>query len=279
MRKPIDLSIKFKPPKDSKVSRAYISSDGTLHLHDEKGIEVVPDELERVVSYKRSGKGPKVQAKSTIKNGNLSVNGLEELIKFESVFAIDTNTQSYDGRRLSVTAFMAFKFLPDLQGVRVEHEKSLNIYEFWGIPEEQNPEKLAILKVANDIVRSAGKQQPNICIITDCDLQSHDLVNEREIPIYKKNYLPTGFMIHYASTDTGSEAINKLIRFCDSQSKAYIKYLKSGEIKHSDLKVLEEETAVQYRYMFRTDVDLVNPVVKGISIQPGTKAVLYGIKD
>jgi hypothetical protein len=69
------------------------------------------------------------------------------------------------------------------------------------------------------------------------------------------------------------------MKFCDKQSANYLKYLEEGSVKVSELKPLNENLSVQYRYMFRNDLEVINPVVGGISIQPGTTVALYGVKE
>lgn len=279
MQKPINLSLRFRVPKDKEPVKATISPDGGFSLRDADGNEVIPESIERTVSYEREGKNPKIQSHASVSNESLSVNGLEELQKYDSVIAIDTNTKSIEGKRLSVCAFVNCKFIPDPDGVRIEHDGKLNIFEFWNVPAEENAEKLALLKVVNDIQRSSEGSIPKICLITDCDVEAHDSINRNTRPLYRKWMLPTNFHLQYASTDTGSEAFHKLIRFCDTQANAYFRYLAKGEIKASELEALPEEPSVQYRYMFRSDVEIINPVVSGISLKPGTKVNLYGIEE
>ena len=55
--------------------------------------------------------------------------------------------------------------------------------------------------------------------------------------------------------------------------------MEKGTVKDSEFRVLSEDSSVKYRYMFRDDLEIVNPVVGGVSIGDGTKISLYGVKS
>ena len=274
--KPINVSIEFRLPKNRKGIKASIKPDGEIVFTDDSGKEVVPEYMDREMHYHRP-KGPKVQSRKRVVGGLVSVGGLSELAQYDSVFVIDTNTRTLDGRKVSAACFICCRFIPEGDKVRIDCDGKLNIYEFYNVP--GNPEMLAILKVARDVSRSARpRRRLRIAFVTDSEIGSHDEISTGRQPIYGRYCLPKGFLLHYASADTGHEIVNKLIRFCDRQSSNYLRYLEDGSVKQSKLNVLEEDPAVQYRYMFRGNLEIVNPVIRGISVQPGTAVSLYGLK-
>jgi hypothetical protein len=278
MLKPINLTISFRLPKNRKVAKASIQPDGEIVLTDDRGNPVTPEHMERTVQYSRS-KGPKIQSRSKVTCDRVSVGGLKEFTQYESVFVIDTNTRTVNGEKISVACFVCCRFVSEAAQVRIDCEGKLNIYEFHNVPEKENPEMLAVLKVARDVARSSGsRSELRIAFVSDSELGSHDGISSRQQLIYGDSYLPPGFVLHYASTDTGQEAINRLIKFCDKKSSNYLSYLEEGSVKKSELNPLEEEPSVLYRYMFRDDLEMVNPIVRGISIQPGTTVTLYGVR-
>lgn len=276
MSKSIDLSIQFRLPEGAEGVKASISPSGDIVFTDRYGNTVIPEYMDRAVHYARP-KGPKVQSRRKIDDGLVSVSGLSELTTYDSVFVTDTNSRMVGGQRISAACFICLQFYPDGDNVRIESEGKLNIYEFHEV--SQNAEMLAILKVAGDVLRSAGEEASLRCaFVTDSELGVHDEINSHSRPIYGEHYLPDGFSLHYASSDTGQEALNKLIRFCDRQASRYLDYLEEGTVKESPLKPLDEDPAVSYRYMFRDDLEIVNPVVGGMRIQPGATVSLYGLK-
>jgi hypothetical protein len=277
MRKPVSLSIQFRLPKGSKAVKASIKPNGEVVFTDEDGKEVIPEYMDRAVHYARA-KGPKIQTRRRIVGTQVSVGGLTELAHYDSILVIDTNTKIVNGEKVSAVCFISCRFTPEGDKVRIGCEGKLNIYEFHNVP--GNPEMLAILKVARDISRSARpRKRLKIAFVTDSEMQTHDEINARRRPIYDGHYLPRGFSLHYASADTGQEAVGRLMRFCDRQSSKYLQYLNEGSVRQSELKFLKEDPAVSYRYMSRDDLEIVNPVIRGISVSPGSTVSLYGLKD
>jgi hypothetical protein len=279
MPKPIDLTISFKLPKGVKFANASIQPGGEIILTDDEGNTFTPELMERKIGFPRE-KGPKIQSRNKVFGKHLSVGGLKEFTKYDSVFFIDTNKRLVNGEEVAAACFINCQFITSKDQIRIVCDEKLNIYEFHNIPKNvKNPETLAILKIARDITKiSESNMNLNVAVVTDTELGSHDEINARKTPIFKNHLLPAGLHLHYASTDTGREVINRMLKFCDKQSSLYLKYLEEDSVKKSDLKQLAEDPSVQYRYMFRNDIELVNPVVGGISIPPGTKVSLYGVK-
>ena len=278
MPKPTNLTISFSLPKDRKVAKASILPDGEIVFADDQGNPVTPEHMERTLQYPRP-KGPKIQSRSKVTRDHVSIAGLKEFTQYASVFVIDTNTRSMNEETISAACFVCCRFILDAGQVRIDCEGRLNICEFRNVPKGANPEMLAVLKVARDVdTSSPSRGESRIAFVSDSEISSHDGINSGKRPIYGDSYLPRGFVLHYASTDTGQEAINRLIKFCDKQSSDYLRYLEEGSVKQSDLNPLEEEPSVRYRYMFRDGLEIVNPTVRGISIQPGTTVSLYGVK-
>lgn len=274
--KPIDLIISIHLPGDHKAVKASITPDGEVVFVDKDGNEVIPETANRTVQYSRH-KGPKIQSRSNVIGDRVSVGGLKEFIKFDSVFVEDTNTISVKGEKISAACFLCCRFVLQGDDIRIECEGKVNIYELHNVP--GNAEMLAVLKVAHDIIRSAGKGMlSKIAFISDSELGSHEEINERKTQLYGEHYLPSGFSLHYASSDTGQEALNRLIKFCDKQSSEYLQKYSAGELEKTELKPLEEDSSVQYRYMYRDGLEIINPIVKGISLRPGSTVSLYGLK-
>lgn len=231
----------------------------------------------RAIQYDRP-KGPKIQGRYIQTNHLVTVGGLKELAQYDSIFIIDTNTRTLEKGRVSIACFICCQLIPEGEKFRVECDGKLNIYEFHNV--RGNPELLSILKVANDVLNSEGYQANHkSAIVTDTELGSHDSINSRTTPIFGPHCLPRGFTLLYASAETGQEVLNRIIRICDHQAANYFNYLEKGIIKDSEFRVLSEDSSVKYRYMSRDDLEIVNPVVGGISIGEGTKLSLYGMKS
>lgn len=281
MAKPVNLSIGFRLPEGAKTSSLSIKPSGEIVLTDEDGKEVVPEYVDRATHYERPDrpdKGPKVQSRHKQINELATVGGLLELARYDSIFVIDTNTRALEKGSVSVACFIRCQLLPEGEKFRIVCESRLNTYEFHNVG--GNPELLSILRVANDVLRSEGKQaERNIAIVTDTELGSHDDINSRTTPLCGPVCLPGGFTLLYASSETGQEVMNKLIRFCDSQADIYLNNMEQGAAKDSRLNALSEDSSVKYRFIYRNDLEIKNPVVGGVSVVDGTKISLYRRKS
>ncbi len=275
MVKPVNLSVEFRPPKDKKIAKMTIEPSGEIAFIGEDGKKVVPEYMDRAIHYDRP-KGPKVQNRHKQINHLATIGGLKELTQYDSIFVVDTNTLKQS--QVSVACFICCKLVPEGEKFRVECEGKLNIYEFHNVG--GNPELLSILKIAKDVLNSEDYQVGRkFAIVTDTELGSLDSINSRMIPIYGPHCLPNGFTLLYASSDTGQEVLNHLIRFCDRQADKYLRSLEQGTVKETEFRVLSEESSVKHRYLSINDLEIVNPVVSGISIAPGAKFTLYGKKS
>ena len=105
MPKPVTLSIEFKLPEGAQIAKASILPNGDFLFLDAQGNQVVPVYMNRTLQYERV-KGPKVQNRATFESDLASVGGLNELTKFDAIFALDTNTRFIEGDRVSATAFL-----------------------------------------------------------------------------------------------------------------------------------------------------------------------------
>lgn len=277
MPKRSDISIDIRLPKNHKAVKASIKlSTGKLVFLDDQGVEVAPEYMERTIQYNRP-KGPKVQSNQKVVGELCTVTGLSELAQYDAIIGIDTNTVKIGGSTVSVACFFKCRLIPDGDIFRVECDEKLNIYEFHNVA--GNPELLAILKVARDIIQTSldYSEKTRIAFVTDTELGLHDGINSQSVPIYGQYYLPKQFRLLYASADTGKEFINGLIRFCDKQARSHIKKLRKGKIPDFKLMSLDDMGGVKYRYMF-WDVDVSgvdNWEISGVKFQEGSEITLY----
>lgn len=231
--------------------------------------------MSRTTAYDRA-KGPKVQARTSVSDLRVSVNGLSELAAFDSIFVLDTNTRRIDGDSVSATAVVSCSVRSLDDGTfKVSCEPRVEVIELHGVP--GNPELLGVLKIANDISAStkdgvAGR----FAIVTDSELGSHQAISSRSAPIYGEHYLPPEFELMYASSDTGREVKNRIIRFCDRVSSDFLDQLEAGTLPPAELRPLAEDPSVRFVFRTRTGLETVNPVVSGARFEEGSTVQLYG---
>ena len=277
MEKRVDLTITLNLPDGHNADKLSIGEDGSVRLFDKSGNEMLPESINRAVHYERP-KGPKYQSLTTADGQMTTVGGLEDLTLFEEVIALDTNTTEINGTKVSAAFFIVCRIKVERNGFLVESlDGKGHLYEFHNVPPNMNPEMLAILKVANDTKRFRGTAKPNVVFVNDSDMGRHSAISRREQPMYGSHYLPDGFALRYASTDTGQELTNKLVRFCDAQSRKHLDRLRSGATLFctNNLSMLDEDQSVGFRYFYFPDLSIANPIVTGVSTTPDTK---YAVK-
>ncbi len=277
-RKTTNLTINVEFEEGRHASKASVHPNGDITFFDENGVEVRPKSLKREMHHDRA-KGRKIRTSQALENGKGAFSGLQQLAKFDIIFAIDTNTADVGGKRVCVTGIMPFSLTPTDEGFRVEsHEDHVQIYEFEGEPHK--PELFAILKLVFDLVNHAGiGRGSHVVIVTDTELDSLDEFNARKKPIYADHFLPEGFTLMYASSDTGWEAPNKFIRICDTAAKQTIRERRLGDIPKAPFVPMEGFPTISVRVGRRNAVvTIVNPTVVDAGLRLGQKASLYGIK-
>jgi len=275
MAKPVNLWIEIGLPDGDKAKSVAVKKTGEIVLTDEDGKEVAPEYVDRALHYERPDrpdKGPKIQGRHKQTNVLATVGGLKELARYDSIIVIDTNTKKIGKGSISAACFIRCWLVPEGEKFRVECEGQHNIYEFHNVG--GNPELLSIFRVANDILKNEGKlAERNIAIVTDTELGSHDDINSRTTPIYGPHCLPEGFTLLYASSDTGKEVLNKVIRTCDHQAKNYLSKLKQGAANAPGLHTLPEDKSVKYRFTYYSGLKIHNPVVSEVTMGKKPKFV------
>jgi len=270
MAKRVDLSLTIHLPTDHEADKVSVYPDGRVRVFDKKGNEVVPPKVERASHYERP-KGRKYQSRTTVTEGYASVGGLEELARLDSFIVIDTNSVEIDGTKVSAAFFIACKLIAQEESFRLASlDGRGHVYEFHNVP--GNAEMLAILKIAHDTIR--GQKAPTkgaVGFVTDSEMGTHEAISSRKQPIYADHRLPEGFALVYASAETGQELPNKLIRFCDSQSRRYLERLKKGAFRRTGLAPLEQDSSVVFRYTYYPTLKISDSIVSGTSIASGTK--------
>lgn len=222
------------------------SATGEVTILDQSDNLVRPTSAVRNTYYDGLSK-PKFQ--TVLHNdGYLTVGGLDELLSLNSFFVIDTNTNIVNGQRVSITFLMRLKLVLTKDGYQViPVDRNVFVFEFIGVPNDKNPELLAMLKLSNDIL--ATEQLPKdtqIWFINDSELGNQRDYSNQIKPIYGKHFLPKPFKIVYASSDRGTDAINQLFRIADSKAKEFLKKVQVGEFGGKEYTVLIEDPAVKF---------------------------------
>lgn len=222
------MEVSLKLPENHSGLRVRIDSNGEIKLFDENDNEVKPAKSTRSVFEKKPQKNKRLTQMEMV-GDSVSIGGLKELHDLDSFFVIDTSTKNINGQRVSVCFLIRVKLLKAESGyIPINKDKHAFVFEFYGVKAEDNPEMLAILKLANDVLGSEHvDEKTKIGIVTDSDMARHSAISNQLIPVYKDNFLPKNFVLIYAK-DQGGDAINQLLGFCDKRAKDYLKKLDLG---------------------------------------------------
>ncbi|MDP1976268.1 hypothetical protein [Undibacterium sp.] len=254
--------------------------NGVLHFFDRYGNEVLPQNIERSVSYDRENKDPKIQTRITTKLNNSSINGLYELTQYDDVIVIDTNSKETANGKLSICCAMILQFRQEGEAIRIScKERKVRLLEFYNV--QGNAELLSILLIANECIVQDGywdrRPSKNRAIINDSAISLHEKISAREIPIFQNIFLPRGFSIHYASADLKQEVLNKIISTCDKQANEHYVLMQQNKTPANPLNILKYDPSILFRGF---DLPLVEfeCVTKGLQLQKDSRMYLYGIK-
>jgi hypothetical protein len=271
MKKPSKLVVTIDLPDNHNATRLSVQPDGSIRLFDANGNEVDAVRTMRSMQYERP-KGPKHQTKATSLTNKASVGGLEELASLDHFIVIDTNTKQISGSKVSAAFFIACRLRRHGNKYEIQSlDNRGHVYEFHNTA--GNPEMLAILRLQNDIIKftpDTGK----VAFITDSELGRHESICSRSEPIYGNVFLNEKFTLIYASSDTGQELTNKLIRFCDAQSSEHLKKVEQAGLNECKVNPLPEDSTTQYRFITYNDLKIFNPEITGVELMESSTATI-----
>lgn len=230
MQKPFDPAVSFvyDLPADHKIDGVRVDKTGWFAFLDKEGKEIDVAGVQRLVTHERR-KGPKVRTKQALGGIRLSVDGLQELCGYHEVFVIDTSYIYHPTRRRHALACsLRLQFRPEGEHVRVHVDDELVYYDL--VHAEGNPERAGMLALALEHSNTLGDLALKRALVTDSDLGLHDAINARTMPLYGEILLPPNFTVLYASGDTGTEATNRILAFCDKQAKVTLRAMLAGDV-------------------------------------------------
>ena len=274
MAKRVDLTVTIKLPDDHGGVGLSIDNSGNIRIIDNDGNEITLESVKRAAHYDRP-KGKKYQSNISAEGILATINGLEELADLDSFIVVDTNSIDIENTKVSVAFFVVCRLIKKHKGFTLESlDNCGHAYEFHDV--SGNPELLSIYRIANDTLKGRGIPEGKyVGFVTDTEMDKHQDFASGAIPVYLDKKLPTGFKIFYASSDSGQEITNKLIRFCDKESSKYLKKLQEGDFKTEGLGKLAEDNSVRYRYTYYPSLSITKSIVSGTTLSPDTK---YSVK-
>ncbi len=171
----------------------------------------------------RDNKGHKMLHTSSSPNDDTWFSTNHQLLAYDHLIAIDTNTNNLNGSTVSITA--AYHIIPEKLEQGLAHCKGavITLLELWNVAEK--PENLGWYQILNAIEVEPNGFIGKIGLIVDSDLGEHQAFNSRLKPIFGDYYLPKNVTIIYGSDKGGAEHLStKMIKYChDLASDLYKK--------------------------------------------------------
>lgn len=243
MVKPRTISVTLDMGEPVAADGVSIDKNGEVALL--KGGQVlVPKAANIQTGYKRK-KGLKVLNQANLQVGKLIINPNEALLKYELVFAVDTNTVILNNEYLSVSCIALCKFIRAGTNA-IAQFAATQCLEFRGVSEKS--ENIAWVKVIQMIIGNPAYDPiKKIGVVVDSDLGNIPEFNSGSKPIHGDFFLPENFELVYASADTGKAEYlaNKLISICDKEASGLIRYLQNNPTYDNNL---EKVTGVPYTH-------------------------------
>ena len=189
------------------------AEDGTLSHY--KGYMRDSGKEKRIVrSFSRSGTAYPTQRDNIV-------------INYDMLAGIDTNDFMLGERKLSIAVSYFAKSIHS-QNVAFEPVPSFVISD---VDKDVNSEVVAWYLFMKHILPILNMQEnKTLGLVVDSELGRHPAINRREEPYYIDNYLPQNVFLLYASSDTGTDLPNKLIKLCDTGSRKLFGMIQRGEI-------------------------------------------------
>ena len=177
-----------------------------------------------------------------------------QLLSYDHLIAVDTNTNQLNDSTVSITA--AYHVIPDSheKGVAQCRAAVIALIELWNVAGK--PENLGWYQVLQAIAAHPAYSTGKIGLIVDSDLGNHQAFNNREKPIFGDFYLPENVTIIYASDKGGAEHIStKMIKYChDLAADLYKK--ESLLLNVKDLNRGDESNFTHYRQWDTVNMEL-----------------------
>lgn len=225
-RKDRGLEVGVRFDKDVSVTGFQVRSDGRIEFSNSEGEVLSAESVNIGFSYQRKSGKRKVLNRVQCKPGSPVADINEQLTKFGSLFAIDTNTNIIHGSTVSVTVPVMFRNL-SFNRIKWRFDYSyLDGFEFRDCKE--SPEAVG-WKTIIEAIPLEGFPRP-VGIIVDSEFARLSAINARTQPLVGDFVLPDGFEMIFATRDAGTKEFttNAAIGFCDKASRLLLKKLGSS---------------------------------------------------
>ncbi len=165
---------------------------------------------------------------------------MKHLSSFDMIIAVDTNTKIIESETVSVTGVVhggVQKTLnPDIYDVDFPW---YDVILFRNCPSELPSEKFGWMTVIRRFNHNPLNETKRVAIVTDHDLDNHQLYKNKQIPIFRNFYLPDNITLMYGRSDGSTEnLLNDVVKRCDKKSTETLREIEKNQYyQHGDKKI------------------------------------------
>jgi len=228
---------KKKPRTEQILATVTATHDGMSFEFDLKTDKVVlPDckveSIHQRSFYNRSSGKEKTLNSTPSAGSDGYFNQMSNLrSNFDYLFAADTNTVSFKGKRFSLCVSLCSTKPLDQCG----NDFPFSVFRVVALSEvssNTNPECISWHLIIDNICRSkAYSVNHRIGLIVDSELDKIPYINRRKVPYYSNAYLPENIQLIYASSGKGKEYLtNQMISYCDKRASELIEFFRKNAI-------------------------------------------------
>lgn len=213
--------------------KATGNKDGFVKISLGKNGEVACSEAEAgtINSYKgymrESGKEKRV-VRSYTRQGTAFVNQRDNIVtNYDALAGIDTNDYVFEEKKLSIVSSF---FSSAIKSDTVEF-KILPAFVIESVRDELNSELVGWYLFFKHTLPLLNLDPAKILgLVVDTELGMHVEFNVKQRSYYAGQFLPSNVGLIYASSDTGSDLPNKLIKACDNSSRQLFRKIEGSEL-------------------------------------------------
>jgi hypothetical protein len=213
----------------TRMDKMQIDKDGTIHVFF-RGEEIKIISSSSAEYYDRdSGKKKYLRKTDTVIPKIMPVSDTV-FVDNDFVCAVDTNTKTKDGQKISVCSILGYKKTSTSIPIEIENTFALTV-PFENVEKAENYGWYLALKKIEELYPTLCRKM-KIALVVDADLGEHPAYNCREKPFFVNVYLPENVQLVYASSDVGKdEILNKLMQTVDKMSNTFFEKFYSVDKK------------------------------------------------
>lgn len=224
------MGLLFRVAEPTAVDGIRLGPNGEFFpIHKGQPIQLSSADVQ--LSYSRPTKS-KVLFRAPIDPLKPNVDPNAPLLAYQSIYAVDTNTRSFDNEIVSVTCVAKVVLRREAGGSEVSVAPAV-AFELRNV--RGDPERVG-WRMACETLMHAQDYRPDfrLAVIVDSSLGDLVRINERQAPVIDDWQLPSAFTLLFASADSPTSSIaNHAIATCDKQSTALLRFIQEGFSTHN----------------------------------------------